>query len=52
VEDISKINKELQGYFDLMKNPKIKQKKNFKKFVKKYPKKWQKIQQKNKIESK
>jgi hypothetical protein len=52
VGDISKINKDLDGYFDLMKNPAIKKKKKFKEFIKKHPKKWQEIQRKKNKESK
>ena len=47
VEDISKINKDLDGYFELMNNPKLKKKNNIRKFIKQYPKKWQKIKQRN-----
>jgi hypothetical protein len=52
VEDLSKISKDLDGYFELMNNPKLKKKNNIRKFIKQYPKKWQKIKQKNNKESK
>jgi uncharacterized protein (DUF1697 family) len=51
VEDLSKINKDLQGYFELMQNNRIKSKQKFKKFIKNNPKKWQEIQQKKKKKS-